>query len=282
MELRGDYIEYILEFSLAMFAGAASYFFDPSNILSAISLIILPVLFGYTAYISRDGFRYSSLLGLPALMFAFLGASSFLISILIGLGNVLVSLFANGKSFKDYYGSTSLPLLFTGLIIGLSLFGLSVSSPDAQKQIENQTAEALGSAVENSLEETEIISMQQEANQKFLNQSSKASVEATMVYVTQDLQNSSDISFSQRQKKELQEAFEGASSEVPEKLSKKTSEVPEPVQISERVEDAVRNLMQPMFMVALIPIAALFFYTLQPLTGLLTAIFAKLFELLEG
>lgn len=281
MELRGGYIEYVLQFSLAMFAGAASYFFDPSNLLTVSVLLLVPLLFGYTAYISRDGFRRSSLLSFIALMFATLGAFSALVATVIALGNVLVSVFANGESFKDYYGATSLPLLFTGIIIGASVYGLSMSDPGMQKQIENTTATALGTAVESSLKETEIISMQENANQEFLEQSSTASVQATQIYVLQDLRNNTDVSFSESQKLALQEAFEGAATDVPNKVASKSPDVPEPVQISDRVEGAVKNLMKPMFMIALIPIAALFFYTLQPLTGLLTAIAAKLFELLE-
>lgn len=281
MELRGGYIEYVLQFSLAMFAGAATYFFDASNMATAVILLLVPLLFGYTAYISRDGFRRSSLLGFIALMFATLGTFSALVATIIALGNFFVSIFANGESFKDYYGATSLPLLFTGLIIGASVYGLSMSDPEMQKQVENTTATALGSAVESSLKETEIISMQENANQAFLEQSSSASVQATQLYVLQDLRNNTEVSFSQRQQLALQEAFKDAATEVPDKVASKSPEVPKPVQISDRVEGAVKNLMQPMFMIALIPIAALFFYTLQPATGLLTAIFAKLFELLE-
>lgn len=281
MELRGGYIEYILQFSLAMFAGAASFFFNPSNLMTFSVLLLVPLLLGYTAYISRDGFRSSSLLSFIALMFATLGAFSALIVTVIALGNVLVSFFANGESFKDYYTATPIPLLLTGIVVGASVYGLSMADPDMQKQIENKTATTLGTAVETSLKETEIISMQEDANQAFLEQSSRATVQATRVYVVQDLQNNTDVSFSESQQLALQEAFEAASSNVPDKVASTSPDVPEPVQISDRVEGAVRNLMQPAFMIAFIPLAALFFYTLQPATGLLTALFAKLFELLE-
>lgn len=277
MELRGGYIEYVLQLSLAMFAGAASYMFNPSEPVTTAALLLIPVLFGYTAYISRDGFRKSSLLSFSALVFAPLGLLNALLAIVIGLGNFLVSVFANGKSFKDYYTATALPLLFTGLIIGGTVFGLSTTDPGVQRQVENITANTASDLVKGSLEGTEIIEMQEQANQQFMQQATAATVQVTQGYVINETKNS----FTQQELQALNTAFEGAREDIPQRLSGQTPDIPEPVDISSRVEGSVRNLLSPMFMIALIPLAAFFFYAMHPVTGLLTAIFAKIFELAE-
>ncbi|MFB6144699.1 MAG: hypothetical protein ABEJ98_05300 [Candidatus Nanohaloarchaea archaeon] len=277
MDLEGGYIEFILQFSLAMFAGAAAYFFDPGNAATAASLLPVTVLFGYTAYLSSERFHRSSLLGFIALIFVPLGTLNALISIVIAVGNVMVSFFASGESFKDYYTATSVPLLLTGLIIGAAVFGLSASSSGFQRQVENTTATALSGAVEESLQQTRIIEMQEEANRAFLKKSSAATVQATRIYVV----NRTKDSLNSQQLRELNTAFDSASEKIPSRLAERSPSGPKALQISERVEEAVRNLLKPAFMVAFIPVVALFFYALQPLTGLLTAIAAKLFEVAE-
>lgn len=279
MDLENNYGEYVLQFSLAMVGAAAAYIFQPSSPLSFASLLFIPVLFGYTAYISREGFRTSSLTSLVALVFLSLGGIHAVISAVIAVGNVLVSFFANGESFKDYYGATSIPLILIGLFIGVSVYGLSTANPGMQQNIENSTANTAGNLVGASLNQTGIIEMQKETNQQFMEQSSTASVQATQVIVAESLENSS-VSLSQQEKMALQNSFEKAAEEVPTKISQQSPDVPKPIQISERVEDSVRNLMQPQFMIAVIPLSVIFFFTLQPLLGLLTAISGKVAELL--
>jgi len=104
-------------------------FIDPSNLLTLGTLILIPMLFGYTAYISREQFKYSSFLGFISLMFVPLGPIMAAVAVTVSVGNLLVSFFAGGTNFKDYYGSTMLPLLFTGLILGGAVYGLATYQP---------------------------------------------------------------------------------------------------------------------------------------------------------
>lgn len=280
MDLENNYGEYVLEFSLSMVGAAAAYLFTPGNISSYIVLLFIPLLFGYTAYISREGFRTSSLSSLVALVFVSLGGLHAVISLVIGIGNILVSFFANGESFKDYYGATSIPLLLIGLLVGLTVYGVSVSNPGMQQDIEENIASTAGDLVGASLNQTGAIEMQEQTNQEFMRQSSSASVQATRVIISQNLENNSQVSLSQDEKIALQNAFQQASEEVPEQITGNSPEVPKPIQVSETVENSISNLLKPAYMVAFIPLSIIFFFTLQPALGLLTAVFAKIVELL--
>ncbi|MFB6147967.1 MAG: hypothetical protein ABEJ66_03715, partial [Candidatus Nanohaloarchaea archaeon] len=69
MDIEQDYVEYVAEFSLALLAVSAAYFIDPARPVSFLTLLMVPLLFGYTAYVSRESFSSSTFLGFIALIF---------------------------------------------------------------------------------------------------------------------------------------------------------------------------------------------------------------------
>lgn len=269
-----EYIEYVGVFSLAFLAESLTYFLQPFQSLTYLTLLAIPVLFGFTAYISRDGFRKSSLLSLPSLIFALLGPISAVISVFIAVGNILVSVFAGGEKFRDFYSTTTLPMLFTGLLIGGLCFGILTTQPGVKKDFRNVTASSIGENVEKLVESSNIIGNQKQAQIDAMKQVSEASIAATQVRVL------NETDFNRAERMELVNAFTRAQDEVPELIENRTARGFEEaeVDISGTVEDSVKNLMTGAFFLAVIPIITLLVYSLQPLIGLLTAVSAFAFR----
>lgn len=279
MDLEQDYIEYVIQFSLALFAVSAAYFIDPSNLLTLSALIIVPTLFGYTAYISREEFKYSSFLGFISLMFLPLGAIMAAVSIIISVGNVLVSFFAGGSHFKDYYRATMLPLLFTGLILGGATYAAASYQPEFGDDLRSGISGTVGNQTSTVLEQSNLVEMQKNANRQVVEQVSTGTVALTQGYVLNQTQDN----LSQEGQQAVIQAFSSAQEEVPERMlnaSRKAQQQTKALDISERVTGSVENLLAGKNILILVPLIAFGMYSLQPVIGLLTAIFAKFFSVI--
>lgn len=281
MDLEQDYVEYVIEFSLALFAVSAAYLIDPTNLLTLGVLILIPILFGYTAYISRESFKYSSLLSFISVIFLPLGPVMAATGIVISIGNVLVSFFAGGERFKDYYGSTMLPLLFTGLVLGGAVYGAATYQDDFGNELRTGIADTVGNQTSTILDETNLVEMQQNANRQVVDQVSSTTVLATQGYVLNQTQNN----LSREGQIAVTQAFSSARTEVPQTIleaAENRQQESQALDISDRVSGSIENLLAGSNIIILIPMITLGMYGLQPVVGLLTGIFAKLFQKIGG
>ncbi|MFB6190316.1 MAG: hypothetical protein ABEJ91_01975 [Candidatus Nanohaloarchaea archaeon] len=278
MDIEKDYVEYVAEFSLALLAGSAAYFFDPGVPASYATLLLVPVLFGYTAYISRESFSMSSFLALIALMFAPLNSTLAALTVFIALGNVLVSLFSGGERFRDFYSSTALPLLLTGAAIGTGLFFMASSNPAVADDIRNRAGNFLGESVESAAEDAELFDQQKEAQKMIIRQASISTVKATEGYILNETRG--QLPYEDEQA--IISAFNGAEEEVPDLIVSKAEQRMNrsSVDFSRTTKNLVTSNLKGKALVLLIPVTTLMLYSLQPLIGFLTALSATLFSLM--
>ena len=279
MDLDQDYLEYVLEFSLALFAISAAYFIDLGKPITLGVLILIPVLFGYTAYISREKFQAASLMAFISLIFMPLNAILAAVAVTVSVGNTLVSFFAGGTRFKEYYSATMLPLLFTGLILGGSVYVMANSNPEFGNELRGGIAETVGNQTATLVEESNIAEMQQEANRQAVEQVSTGTIAATQGYVLNETQND----LSPQDQRVLANAFSSAQEEIPAQMlnmSENAQENSKVLDISGRVEGSIENLLSGNKILILVPIITFGMYGLQPVIGLLTAISARVFEII--
>jgi len=275
MDLEQDYLEYVIQFSIALFAVSAAYFINPSNLLTLSFLLIVPMLFGYTAYISRDKFKYSSLLAFISLMFVPLNPIMAAVAITLSIGNVMVSFFAGGTQFKDYYRATMLPLLFTGLILGGVTYAAATYQPNFGDELRTGIGETIGDHTSTILDETNLAEMQKDANREVVKQVSTTTITSTQAYVINETKKNLSLEGQQA----VLQAFSSAQEEIPEQMvaaTEETQQQTKALKISDRVSDSIENLLSGKKILVLVPVITFGMYGLQPVIGLLTAIFAKL------
>jgi len=279
MDLEQDYLEYVIQFSLSLFAISAASFIDPTNPITLGTLIIVPMLFGYNAYISRNQFKYSSFLGFISLMFVPLGPIMAAVAITVSVGNLLVSFFAGGTNFKDYYGATMLPLLITGLILGSTLYGAASYQPSFGDEIRTGIADTAETQTSTILEETNlvknIVGGQQEAATQMAKQVSTTTVVATEAYIL----NQTEANLSAQEQIAIQQAFSSAREDIPNTILRSSEEMElenQNLGVSGAISEGIENLLVGDRIIIVVPLVTFGMYGLQPLVGLLTAIFAKL------
>lgn len=275
MDIEQDYVEYVAEFSLALLAASSAYFLEPSRPVTYLTLLLIPVLFGYTAYISRESFSTSTFLGFIALIFVPLGTKLAAVSLFIAVGNVLVSLFAGGERFRDYYSATTLPLLLTGAALGTGLFLVASSNPQVAEDIRTTAGNALGENVENAVEDAELLQRQAEAQRTIVRQTSRATIRATEAYV---LNRTADDYLNQQP---MIDAFDSAEQDIPQTLANRTGSSinTSAVDISGTTSRLVSSNLRGQVLLVLIPLITLLLYSLQPVVGFLTAVSATLFSM---
>ena len=270
MGLETDYVEYGIEISLSILGLSVAYFIDPSSPITFLSLLMVPVLYGYTAYISHDGFNYASLVSLSTLVFAVVGGLTAVVAVLYGIGNVLVSLFSHGTSFKDFYGATSIPILAVGALVGFSVFGYGAVNPDFQNQVIETTGEKAGSVSGNLPAVSAMVQSQKNKQMELVNSTTLAAVRLT----SQEVMNKTERS------PELVKAFRESEDSVKNRIYSRYREGLESrsTSLSERIEASITQQLQTLNFIIVVPIIAAFFYSLQPILGVLTAIFAEIFK----
>ncbi|MFB6213583.1 MAG: hypothetical protein ABEJ07_03420 [Candidatus Nanohaloarchaea archaeon] len=278
MDIEQDYVEYVLEFSLALFAASAAYFFESSTPASYLVLLLVPLLFGYTAYISRESFSVSTFLGLIALIFVPLGPTIAAVAVFTSVGNILVSLFAGGERFRDYYSSTTLPLLLTGAFIGAGLFFVASNDPSVAQDIRNRAGSVMGENVENAVEDANLLQQQKEMQSQVVRQSSAATVTATRAYVL----NQTRDQLSLQDQQAVAGAFDSAQQEVPERFAIEAGQQinASSVDISKTTKNLVSSNLDGKALLLLVPVITLLVYSLQPVIGFLTAFSATAFSMM--
>ncbi len=271
-----EYLEYVGEFSLSLLAVSAAYFVDPSSTHTLGALLLVPVLFGYTAYISRNGFQRSSLLSGVALFFTVLNPIVAAVAIVIVTGNVLISFFASGESFRDFYGATTLPLLFTGLVLGLATYGAATTYDDIGDTIRNEGSKFLGKQAETAVEKSNIIEAQKNAQVSMMESTSRTTVTATQEYVLNDTREQ----LGQQDLIAINNAFQEAQTDIPARIKQRADSRTEnaSLDVSARTQDLASSTLKGKAFLLLIPLITFGLYSLQPLLGLLTAFWASVFR----
>jgi hypothetical protein len=271
MDLDEDYIEYVGQSSLALLAISAAYFVNPDNLVTLLALLPVTVLYGYTAYISRNGFNLASMLSMVTLIFIPVSALMGFIAVFIPISNTLISLFASGTGFKNYSNATLMPMIFTGLILGGIAFGAAQTQPEIRQNIVNSMADISERQTQVIMDQTDLANIQEEAGTEIVTQTSEGTILLTRSYIL------NETDFNQQQKAELDRAFTGAQNEIPGRLANQTTENAESIDMAERAGTATRNLIESNLGIIIL-MASLFFYAINPLISILTAVSALIFE----
>lgn len=271
MGLDEDYIEYVGQSSLALLTISAAYFVNPSNLITLLALLPITVLYGYTAYISRESFNSASMLSSVTLIFIPVSTLMGFVAVFIPISNTLISLFSSGTGFKNYSNATLMPMIFTGLILGSIAFGAAQTQPEIRQNLVNNIAGISETQTEVIMEQTDLSNVQQEAGKKIVTQTSENTVLLTRSHVFNETR------FNEQQNAELDQAFSGARNKIPESLANRTAENAESIDMAERAGEATRNLVSANLGIIIL-MASLFFYAINPLISILTAIWALIFE----
>lgn len=271
MDLEIDYVEYGLQTAFSVIAMSLLLLVEPGNYRTYLFGLGLPLLFGYTAFISNNGFNKASLASAIVLVYTPINMFMAFLAVTVFLCNNFISVFTASDSFRAHYSSTAIPLIMTGLFIGAGLAGWIFLNPGFESEMETTivdfgtettitTIEAAGLGEENQDEEMEI----------FVN----STVAATESYVLQNYVENAENPETQV----LQDSFEGASKEVIQDMQQEQNQ-------EEVMEQQVRQMMestvQGKLMILAIPLSIMILYALQPVLGLLTAISGKLFRAAE-
>jgi len=269
MGLETEYVEYGIQLSLAILGVSATYLIQFTNPVTFLSLAFIPVLYGYTTYISHDGFNHATLASLTALIFSVLGGITAIAAVFFSVGNILVSALSGGTNFKDFYGATSIPLLISGLLIGATVFAYGTTNPNFKQDKIDQASKEIGEKAQIMFEDSGLLEEQKNSQLRIVNQTARTSVLLT----TQKVINESSPS------RDVRATLVDAETTVPEEMYRKTKERmdKQSPDISGKVENIFAQNFSGQKFILVIPLLSGLFYSLQPLIGLLTAFFAKAF-----
>ncbi len=261
MDLKSQYVQYAVQASLAITATASVYLIDTSRPLTLLVLLQIPLLYAYTAYISEDDFQTSSLISLAALAFVPLGTVFAAVAVLTTSGNILVSVLSRGTGFRDFYATASLPLLFAGLAVGLTVFASFAASPEEADRFAEEASTFMADRTGEMMNRTGLQPGQQQ--EQLVATISTVTVTTTHAYVL----NRTELS--PQDMENVSQAFEDAEEDVPEMIMGEASDTtPDIQEITERVVDL---LMTGNTQLLLVPVIALLVYALHPVAGLLMA-----------
>lgn len=274
MEIDQEYLEYVGQSSLALLAISFAYFLDLSNPVSLGVLVMIPLLYGYTTYISRDSFRPASLLSLVTLIFVPIGTTIGFLAVFIPISNILISLFASGTGFKNYSNATLLPMIFSGLILGSVAFGAAQTQPEVRNEIVTTFEDVSNKQTQIITDQMNLDQIMEESSVEIVNTTSRNTILLTEGYVL----NNTDLD--PESSRQVRDAFDGAENEVPGRLAERVSERQDSLDISDNASRAAGNLIEANLGIVIL-IAALTFYVLNPLISILTAISALAFQKLD-
>ncbi len=264
-------MEYAATFSLAMLVGSLSYFMSLEQPATFAVLLLVPLLFGFTAYSSRESFRRASLLASVSLIFAPLKPGMALVAAAISLGNPLVSLFAGGAEFKDFYSSVTVPMLLVAVVVAGGSFAAFQEKPELAEPLENRTVDIVSSQATAAVQDAGLLEQQSRTIRSVVSQSSSASVAATRRIVL----NSTRDDLSRRDRRSVVDAFSRAREEVPDEVSTRAGNLTEQVNLSSRIRSSAERIVRDRPAVLASGVGGLT-YALHPLVGLLTALFGSL------
>jgi hypothetical protein len=272
MELELDYVEYGLELVLTIVAMTLLLLVDFENPVSLIYMMGLPILFGYTAFISENTFNKSTLISIIGLIYIPISSFMAVMAFLVFLLNVQISVFTSENSVRAYYSSTAMPLIVTGLILGLSVMGYSMVNSEFESNLENTVVNIGGNK---SMQMIESSGLTPEAQRERAKTLANQTVTATEGYVIRDYsQNAEDP-----EPNVLRDSFQGAREEV---LASMDSGASGEMSIESNIRSMIQSMVEGKLAILAVPLSVILFYTFQPFIGLLTAIYAVLFRTAEN
>lgn len=276
MDIETDYVKYALQVAIPLLAVSSMYLFSVQNRVMALVLLAVPFLYSYTAYISRNSFQNASLLSVVVLPFMFLGIHFAAVAVLASIGNILVSFFSSGDSFRSFYGSVSLPLLLSGFVVAGLFFFTAVSSPQFSEEVENTTAQFVGERTEDFIQQSGIAQSQKNSQLRMVRSVSSSSVILTQNYVV----NRTGERLDPQVQQVLLEVFADARRDVPDKMVDRVNSTASlgGQDISGRSEQMVRSLFNREVFLLAIPLVGFGIYGLNPVVGLLTGFFGLFFR----
>ncbi|MFB6200329.1 MAG: hypothetical protein ABEJ83_05585 [Candidatus Nanohaloarchaea archaeon] len=274
MDLEQEYLQYVIQFSLSMGAVSATYFLSLDKPITLLTLVFFPVLLGYTTYISRDNFQLSSLLSLSALILVLLPKVAVFAAVIAVL-NPLTSVFASGKSFRDFYHAAALPMLLTGILLAGGFFAYSQTHPEQVNNFRNTTVNLISQQTQEILN-TNIENRARERSKLLVRQTARNTVLITQSSVL----NNTELS--NQAKAKLSSAFQNAEQEVPQKVVNRSFNRSTEMRTVKTTENTLKQVLdRQRFVLLALPGIVLVFYSLHPLIGLLTALSASVFRRID-
>ncbi len=273
MDLEIDYIEYGLQTAFSVIAMSMLLLVEPGNHVSYIYGLGIPVLFGYTVFISEDSFNKASLASGIVLVYAPISLFMAAMAVVIFICNNFISVFTVSDSFRAHYSSTAIPLIMTGLVIGSAISGLAYIDPGFESDMESRIIDF---GTESTLSSIEAAGLGQEGQKEEMEQLVNATVRSTESYVL----NNYSREVENPDVRVLRQSFDGANNEVLESLQQEEQSQEEIMryQINQMIESTISGRL--MFMA--IPFSIALLYALQPILGLLTAVSGKIFRTVEN
>lgn len=260
---------YSIQMAFTVLALSLSLLVETSNPFSYAFLVGLPVLLGYTTYISREKFNKACLTSSIGLIFVPLGGLTALLALIMLPLNVTVSFFASGESFRDFYSSTALPLLIVGLLAGLAVGSYAIYDSQFETRVQ-QTIVEKGS--DRTLEMMEATGLGQNRSAQIRN-ATYANVIITENYVIAEYINNSD----NPDVSSLRAAFRSARDDVPEMVVEQSDQEDVRTTVESTLEKTVSGRIPVISFIFLV--TAL--YAIQPVLGLMNAVSAKFFKLVD-
>lgn len=273
MDLEIDYIEYGLQTAFSVIAMSMLLLVEPGNHVSYIYGLGIPVLFGYTAFISEDSFNKASLASGIVLVYAPISLFMAAMAVVIFICNNFISVFTVSDSFRAHYSSTAIPLIMTGLVIGSAVSGLAYIDPGFESDMESRIIDF---GTESTLSSIEAAGLGQPGQKEEMEQLVNVTVRSTESYVlnnySREVENP-DI-------RVLRQSFDGANNEVLKSLQQGEQSQEEIMrdQVSQMIESTISGRL----MFIAIPFSIALLYALQPILGLLTAVSGKIFRTVEN
>ena len=273
MAVEREYLEYVGFFCISILSASAAYLIDLNNTTTYIGFLMIPLAFGYSAYASQENFRKASLASLMTLFLIGTKPVVSVVAITVAFGVPLISLFSNGNSFKDYFGTVAVPLLIVGLVLGGGVYAKVSYDDNARENFIQYVSSTAGNHTEAVLETTGMGGNVQEAQLQVM----EAASDATVVRTSQIVQsNMTGLNATQRQK--LLSSFQYARENVPATITEEAENSMNStnVDVSQKVSEELADRLSGKYLLALIPLVGMGLYSLNPLMGVLTGFFAVL------
>lgn len=261
--------DYGLQMMFTVLALSMVLLVDTSDPLSYAFLLGIPVLLGYTTYTSREGFNKASLTSSIGLIFLPLGGLTAVIALLVPSVNVAVSFFASGDTFRNFYSSTALPLLIVGLLAGAVVGGYSFYDQSFENRVQETIIEKGADQTVGMMEAT---GLGQNRTAQIKN-ATYANVILTENYVVPKYVNNSD----DPDVPSLRSAFRDAREDVPNMVVEESDQDDVRTTVEQTLEKTISGRVPLLSFIFLV--TAL--YALQPALGLLNAVFARIFKLVD-
>ena len=271
-----EYISAGTTIAFSILAVSAVYFIDLADPRTYILSLAPILLFGYTAQNSNNSFERSSLGSLIALTLLPLGGLVAVLSFIIALTNPLISYFASGEGFQNYYSSTALPLITIGVLAGFLTVSATLVSPQFNEKLENNTNQIVST-------HTSVVTdyMNPDEDLNAVENTARSTVTETESIVVEEVQE--DVG--NEEIEELRDGFDEAREEAPSEIKESIEGQRENSIREQRIENTVQSISESFYqgrtLYTVIILVPLLFYSFQPVLGVLTAIFATIFAKVE-